>query len=53
MKSFLTFKIVNAKIFLYFQSVLSLKLWQNTQFTTAILFAFAQRGEYNVCHSTR
>ena len=40
MTSFLTFRIINTRIFLYFQKVVTLKLWQNTQFTTAILFCF-------------
>ena len=40
MKSFLTFRIISTRIFVYFQTVLNLKLWQNTQFTTAILFCF-------------
>ena len=51
MKSFLTFKIVNSKIFLYFQKILTQRLWQDTQFTTAIWFCFiltTYRGEYNV-----
>ena len=51
MKSFLTFKVINTWIFLYFQKVLTMKRWQNTQFTTAILFCFiltAWRGKYNV-----
>ena len=51
MTSFLTCRIINPRIFLYFQKVLTLKLWQNTQFTTAILFRFivtALRGEYKV-----
>ena len=39
-KSFLTVKVINPRIFLYFQKVLTMKLWQNTQFTTAILFCF-------------
>ena len=43
MWSFLTFKVINTWIFLYFQKVLTMKLWRNTQFTTAILFAV--RGE--------
>ena len=50
MKSFLTFKIVNTKIFLYFQNVLTLKLWQNTQLKTAIFFYFiltAKHGDYS------
>ena len=49
MKSFLTFKVINTWIFLSFQKVLTMKLWQNTQFPTAILFYLiftAQRGEY-------
>ena len=48
-KSFLTFKVINTWIFLYLQNVLTMKLWQNTQSTTAILFCFtctAQHGEY-------
>ena len=51
MKSFLTFKVINTWVFLYFQKVLTMKRSQNTQFTTAILFCLiltAQRGEYNV-----
>ena len=40
MKSFLTFKVINTWIFLYFQKVLTLKLWQNIQFTTVILSCF-------------
>ena len=51
MKSFLTFKVINTWIFLYFQKALTIKLWQDTRFTTAILFCFiftAKRGEYNV-----
>ena len=40
MLSFLTFKVINTWIFLSFQKVLTMKLWQNTQFTTAILFCF-------------
>ena len=50
MKAFLTFKIVNTKIFLNFQKVLTLKLWQNTQLKTAIFFCFmftAKHGDYN------
>ena len=50
-RSFLTFKVINPWIFLYFQKVLTMKLWQNTQYTTAILFCFtftAYWGEYNV-----
>ena len=31
-------QIVNTNIFLYFQKVFTLKLWQKTQFMTAILF---------------
>ena len=49
MKSFLIFRIINTRIFLYFQKVVALKLWQNTQFTRMILFCFtftAQRLEY-------
>ena len=51
MKSFLTFKVINTRIHLYFQNVLTMKRWQNIRCTTAILFCFiltAQRGEYNV-----
>ena len=51
MKSFLAFKVISTWIFVYFQKGFTMKLWQNTQFTTAILFCFiftAQRGEYNV-----
>ena len=40
MKSFLTFKVINTWIFLYYQEVLTMKLWQNTQFTRAIFFCF-------------
>ena len=40
MKSFLTFKVISTWIFLYFQKVLTMKLKQNTQFTTAILSCF-------------
>ena len=43
MWSFLTFKVINTWIFLYFQKVLTMKLWRNTQFMRAILFAV--RGE--------
>ena len=39
-KSFFTFKVSNTRIFSYFQKVLTMKVWQNTQFTTAILFCF-------------
>ena len=51
MKSFLTFKVINTWIFLYFQKALTIKLWQDNQFTTAILFCFiftAKRRDYNV-----
>ena len=50
-KSFLTFKVSNTRIFSYFQKVLTMKVWQNTQFTTAILFCdFVQpnRKRYHV-----
>ena len=50
MKSFLAFKVISTWIFVYFQKRFSMKLWQNTQVTTAILLCFiftAQRGEYN------
>ena len=40
MKSFLTFKVISTWIFVYFQKGFTMKLWQNTQFTTAILFCF-------------
>ena len=40
MKSFLTFKVINTWISLYFQKFLTMKLWQNTQFVTSILFYF-------------
>ena len=50
MKSFLTFKIINTRVFLYFQKVLSLKLGRTpSSIRTAILFCFictAWRGEY-------
>ena len=50
MKSFLTFKIINTGVFLYFQKVLSLKLGRKpSSIRTAILFCFictAWRGEY-------
>ena len=50
MKSFLAFKVISTWIFVYFQKGFTMKLWQNTQFTTAILFCFiftAYGGEYN------
>ena len=40
MKSFLTFKIINSGIFLYFIKVSYSETWQNTQFMIAILFCF-------------
>ena len=40
MKSFLAFKIISTWIFVYFQKGFTMKLWQNTQFTKAILFCF-------------
>ena len=40
MKSFLAFKAISTWIFVYFQKGFTTKLWQNTQFTTAILFCF-------------
>ena len=40
MKSFLAFKVISTWIFVYFQKGFTMKLWQNTQFTTAILFCF-------------
>ena len=35
MKSFLVFKVISTWIFVYFQKGFTMKLWQNTQFTTA------------------
>ena len=40
MKSFLAFKVISTWIFVYFQKGFTMKLWQNTHFTTAILFCF-------------
>ena len=40
MKSFLPFKFISTWIFVDFQKGFTMKLWQNTQFTTAILFCF-------------
>ena len=40
MKSFLAFKVISTWIFVYFQKGFTMKLWQNNQFTTAILFCF-------------
>ena len=40
MKSFLAFKVISTWIFVYFQKGLTMKLFQNTQFTTAILLCF-------------
>ena len=51
MKSFLVFKVISTWIFIYFQKGFPMKLLQNTQFMTAILFCFistALHGEYNV-----
>ena len=51
MKSFLAFKVISTWILAYFQKGFTMKLWQNTKFTTAILFCFiftAKRDEYNV-----
>ena len=51
MKSFLAFKVVSTWIFVSFKKAFTMKLWQNNQFTTAILFCFiftAKRDEYNV-----
>ena len=51
MKSFLAFKVISTWIFMYFQKGFPIKLLQNTQFTTVILFCFiftALHGEYNV-----
>ena len=39
-KSFLAFKVISTWIFVYCQKGFTMKLWQNTQFTTAILFCF-------------
>ena len=39
-KSFLALKVISIWIFVYFQKSFTMKLWQNTQFTTAILFYF-------------
>ena len=40
MESFLAFKVISTWIFVFFQKGFTMKLWQNTQFTTAILFCF-------------
>ena len=40
MKSFLAFKVISTWIFVYFQKGFAMKLWQNTEFATAILFCF-------------
>ena len=40
MKSFPAFTVISAWIFVYFQKGFTMKLWQNAQFTTAILFCF-------------
>ena len=48
MKSFRTFGIINTIIFLYFQKVLTLKLWQNIQFTTAILLLYSPPRAVNI-----
>ena len=40
MKSFFAFKVISTWISVYFQKSFTIKLWQNTQFTTAILFCF-------------
>ena len=40
MKSFVAFKVISTWIDVYFQKEFAMKLWQNTQFTTAILFCF-------------
>ena len=39
-KSFLALKVISTWIFVYFQKGFTMKLWQNTQFMTAILFCF-------------
>ena len=41
MKSFLAFKVISTWIFVYFQKGFNMKLWQNTQFTTAISFCLS------------
>ena len=43
MKSSLAFKVISTSIFVYFQKGFTMKLWQNTQFTTAILFCCIER----------
>ena len=48
MKSFLTFNVINAWIFLYSQKRLTMKRWQNTQFTTAILFCIILPTALNI-----
>ena len=40
MTAFLAFKVISTWIFVYFQKGFTTKLWQNTHFTTAILFCF-------------
>ena len=40
MKSFLAIKVIRTWIFVYFQKGLTMKLWENTQFTKAILLCF-------------
>ena len=44
MKSFLAFKVISTWIFVYFQKGFTMKLCQNTEFTTAILFCFIFTG---------
>ena len=39
-KSFLAFTVISTWIFVYFEKGFTMKLWQNTQFTTAILFCW-------------
>ena len=38
MKSFLAFKVIRTWIFVYFKKALTMKLWQNTQFTQRFCF---------------
>ena len=43
MKSFLAFKVISTWIFVYFQKSFTMKLWQNTQFTTANVLLYIHR----------
>ena len=47
LKSFLAFKVISTWIFVFFQKGFTMKLWQNTQFTTAILFCFIFTANYS------